>query len=1144
MKNRSFRNTRKGICSGSVYSFTLLFKNMFRSLPRFSFVLIFALSALSLGAMADKADNIALNRPVIADSVADSEALGENAPELAVDGIDFDDASRWLSQEGHPSWIEVDLGGSYRIDRIRFKTGNWSGAFPIEDCDLQYWSGSAWEDLYTIRGNRLQEVDRTFEPIRAGSRVRLYITKTFTDDFVRLYELEIYGQPDVLDPVDKSPVADGVLMDPTGDLTFTFGEAVAARHLREIGIEDIELGRWLSGVAASVSGRTLRISHTGLSAEKYYRVRIPDGAVVLASDSETGNKALEYVFSVAAVQPQVKSDTTELPDLIRLLEGDFEGGYDGFVTANRLFGLDDIDFWRLSDGTTLGPGGDLDFLRSVHDRNTGEIVDFVVSPAVELMAEKPYELRLEASAPKDIELGWIRSRDLQSAGGVEEVIAAAVHAFTIEDSPRNQSVRTVLHPPEDGLWHLIFYSRTRNAWSTLELDAVALDQVVTPFREVAVSIDEEACGKGDPVAAKNANLSPTGTEGGGEFRAGKHPRLFFDPSDVEELRNRRASEPYRSIYEKIIASLTDPATVSKNPVNEAMRLAVAHGFLYVVTGDEQHARASRTSVEFIIENTERPWASTYVFGLSSYAMGTRVALAYDWCASSEAWNPEFNERVSKALAEMGEMILEDGGIHQNTSPASNWQAGRGGSGGLCLLATDHDYDPALLDGAYKRVVDYLDSNFGSNRTTRGWNPEGLGYTYYPLGNFLGPFGDAMRSFDADRDIRKHIGLQRAYWSIFEAASTAVNVYGFGGVKPDWSDDNAHIRGEGTYGQAFFYLPDALKASAKWAYDRLQGARAPHGPVWDYFDNGAIWSYLYYPKELRPVDPATNLEWRMGADDSGGLGLYTFRNGYAYDGGDFIAQFKARLKEVRSHDGPDGLGFRIIGHGVPWVVGGGRNNPGRDMGQATLYPAFPVAGLPINLDIGSVLGSPLIKPNGGGHVIGSMKTSNVGVSNHKRWFAASYDRAETGADAAFLIADTSNNGTHWMLPTYFKNTLSVSGNTFTITGENGATMHGTVLHPANARITMGTMKRGSAYTLLNGGTLDTEDPVTNPRIDENKYICIEGEGGQFLVALTVQAPGLAHPTVSQNGGFVSDAVLSIGSLEFSLHPQNILWQVAE
>lgn len=619
------------------------------------------------------------------------------------------------------------------------------------------------------------------------------------------------------------------------------------------------------------------------------------------------------------------------------------------------------------------------------------------------------------------------------------------------------------------------------------------------------------------------------------YQPGVHPRLFFNESEVAALRERAQREPYLSMVNRLVANLTDPLILDHDMPYWEASYGLEKAFLYVLTGDEAYAEQARAHVETILNRPAYPWADAGQKGLTSYYLGSRVAMIFDWCANAPSWDSTFDFVVSQALRDMGKVIVENGGTEQNSSPSSNWQAGRGGSGGLCLLATDHAYGEELLDSAYTRVGNYLSQNFQGG-TTRGWNPEGLGYTYYPFGNFVGPFGIAMARHDPARDLRHQTAMQWAYWTIFSTASTALNIYHHGGLKPDWSDDNAHIGGEGTYGQAFYFLPDSLKPGAKWAYDRLQGAQSA-SPRWDAFRSGSIWSILYYPEDLPAVDPVEIWDWHRGSDDSGGLGVMTFRNAYDFGAGDdFLAQFKVRRYSPGGHNGPDGLGIRIIGDGVPWVVGGGRNDPGKKMGQPTLYPAFPNTNTATNLNNGTLVGTPLFKPDGGGHVIAEMALNNVGTQSHKRWFVADYDRSLTGADATFIIADTSTNGLFWHLPTFVKNSISVSGNTFTFTGANGATMKGTVLYPTSVSITSGTMLRGSRFAYENEGNLWTGDA----EITDNGYINFQSPDGDYLVVLTVQKAG-AHPTVARLSGTVANATVQVGGLEVTLQSAGVLYQ---
>lgn len=627
------------------------------------------------------------------------------------------------------------------------------------------------------------------------------------------------------------------------------------------------------------------------------------------------------------------------------------------------------------------------------------------------------------------------------------------------------------------------------------------------------------------------------------FQSGSHPRLFFDDTELATVRARLGDEPYASMLAYLIAQRDFGEFYRPyDPANEGnlMQRAQASSFIYALTGDEVYATDARTDIESAYALIGDDWASASVKGLTLYARATKLATAYDLCANSDAWDAGFNYEASRRLVEIAEIIDSSGGTEQPSGLGSNWAAARGSSAGIALLASDHAYDPAVLDSSHTRTINYLNANQGGG-ATRGWNPEGFGYTAYAIGSFLGPYAIAAKRFEGAYDLTGHTGLQWMPWTGFAGATTALDVYGLGGVKTDWADDNAHVGGEGIYGMAFAFAPESLKPGLKHAYDRFMGGLAPFGEEWDGVRAGTFWSILYYPADTIPQDPTEIWDWHRGSDDSGGIGVFTFRNEYQ-DSDDILVQLKARLRTATgAHDGPDGLGFRIIGLGDPFAVGGGRNLDLGELNQATVYPSNPNNDVSRNTNTGALAGTPLLRPDGGGHVIASMATNNVGTSSHKRWLVTDYDSASTGADAVIIVADTTSNGVYWQLPTFLNNSITTSGNTFTITGTNGATLKGTILHPGGSpSITVGTKARGDGYTLSNGGTLATEDPVTNPRVTENRYLFIQDGGdGDFLVVMTMQKTG-AHPAVTHVSGTVADAVVQVGNRNYALQPSDVLY----
>jgi hypothetical protein len=635
-----------------------------------------------------------------------------------------------------------------------------------------------------------------------------------------------------------------------------------------------------------------------------------------------------------------------------------------------------------------------------------------------------------------------------------------------------------------------------------------------------------------------------------KFQTGVHPRLFFDAAELATIQSRLGDEPYASMLAELIAQRDYGdryRLYTPSDPKDLFQRAQASAFIYALTGTESYAADAKADIETAWGLIGSAWTSTATGGLDLYWYATKLAMAYDLCANSTAWDANFNYQASKKLVDIAEVIETDGGSSQPSGLDSNWNAARGSSAGIAYLATDHNFDSALQSSAHTRTVNYLNANQGTG-ATRGWNPEGFGYTAFAIGSYLGPYAIAAER-NGVGDLTTHTGLQWMPWTGFSGATTAMNVYGFGGVKTDWSDDNAHAGGEGIYGLAFALAPDSLKPGLVHAYDRFIGAQSPYGANWGALRAGTFWSILYYPEDAVAQDPLEIWDWHQGSDDSAGLGVFTFRNAYE-DQDDILVQFKARLKAPgQAHDGPDGLGFRIIGLGDPFAVGGGRNLDFGELNQSTVYPSDPDLNVSRNANTGTLVGTPLIKPDGGGHVIASMAVNNVGTTAHKRWLVTDYDSAETGADAVIVVADTTSNGVYWQLPTFLDNTVVTSGNTFTITGTNGATLKGTILHPGGTpSITVGTKARGSGYTVKDivAGDYNANlaeraaDPGNFPLIDENRYLYIQDGGdGDFLVVMTMMKTG-SHPVVTQTGGTVADAQIQVGNKNYALQTDNVLY----
>ncbi len=619
-----------------------------------------------------------------------------------------------------------------------------------------------------------------------------------------------------------------------------------------------------------------------------------------------------------------------------------------------------------------------------------------------------------------------------------------------------------------------------------------------------------------------------------------HPRLLFGPEVIPALRERITQEPWQSMYQQL---LHDAENTSRpfEPYNDAWS-ASSCAFLYVLTGDETWAEKARTYTQDTLNYNSggNRWAETGTFGLRMYMWNTHVALAYDFCYHSDAWQADgFNATVSAALKEQSDLIQNHGGTSQNTATSSNWQGLRGASALLGYLATDDSVDSSLLEGAINRTRNYLNANLGTD-SSPGWNYEGLGYMTFPMA-IVGPATIAYeRLVDGGDRFMGNQAMAHTWWTptaataLYRTISTEHLAEGLIGSHFDFTDDNNHSMGEGVYGLSFAFLPDALIPGQVWMYDRMRGAAGDQS--WDNERSGIIYSILYHPGHGETENPLNIPEWRALFQDHSGNGTNMFRNRY-HDEDDIIIGVNLRRRTPGGHNGPDGLSFRINGMGGPLAVGGGRYSSGNPYYrlQNTLYVENPGTTPPSNVsgsrqgDIITTTNTPLLNWDGSGALVGYMSTTNLNVGNHTRRLLSDFSDA-SGAQAVFVISDTSNNGHFWQYAAVDGiNTITTDENSFTVHGPNGS-LRATVLYPSSVSFNQGTLNRGSNF-FFNGETYGT-----------NRWINFESADGDHLVVLTVVATGEEHPDVSSIAGdSANDRTLAIGDLRVVVDGDDIYRQ---
>ena len=143
--------------------------------------------------------NIALNKL----ATANSSYTVSNLPSKAVDGDVT--SSQWFVNFGVvgdvnyaplPAWLEVDLQGSFTIDSFRiFESSKALKDFNFEVWDTTLNSGAGgWISVLTVVGNPATPLTtyKTFAPVTT-TKVRLNITAHNSTNYLRLFELEVYG---------------------------------------------------------------------------------------------------------------------------------------------------------------------------------------------------------------------------------------------------------------------------------------------------------------------------------------------------------------------------------------------------------------------------------------------------------------------------------------------------------------------------------------------------------------------------------------------------------------------------------------------------------------------------------------------------------------------------------------------------------------------------------------------------------------------------------------------------------------------------------------------------------------------------------------------------------------------------------------
>ena len=127
-------------------------------------------------------EDIAMGKPATSSS-------GQNSAALAVDG---NSGSRWESEAKDPQWICIDLGGNFKIKKVKLK---WEGA-GAEVYNIQLSKdGNKWGNIAEVtdgKGGETRELD--CDETVTGRYIRMYGTKRVTTYGYSIFDFEVYGR--------------------------------------------------------------------------------------------------------------------------------------------------------------------------------------------------------------------------------------------------------------------------------------------------------------------------------------------------------------------------------------------------------------------------------------------------------------------------------------------------------------------------------------------------------------------------------------------------------------------------------------------------------------------------------------------------------------------------------------------------------------------------------------------------------------------------------------------------------------------------------------------------------------------------------------------------------------------------------------
>lgn len=133
--------------------------------------------------------NVAVEGSASASSVLNATST----PDKAIDGINNNNDSRWISASDGAPWFEVNLLQLAKVSKIVIYSSGTTmrddDGYQISNFTLSGWGDGGWVNLANVNNNKLFKREITIEPTIIN-KIRMEMDAGIN----RMYEIEIYGE--------------------------------------------------------------------------------------------------------------------------------------------------------------------------------------------------------------------------------------------------------------------------------------------------------------------------------------------------------------------------------------------------------------------------------------------------------------------------------------------------------------------------------------------------------------------------------------------------------------------------------------------------------------------------------------------------------------------------------------------------------------------------------------------------------------------------------------------------------------------------------------------------------------------------------------------------------------------------------------